>query len=271
MFGQVFLVLVLSFALTMILKSLVDFLEKEGLPRIAAILGLYVVIGAVVFAAFVTVYPVMVRQLTNLTVFLSGDRLSRVLNQLSVSVSGFVPFVKSSDLTTKIETALPALAGEAEGAMTSVLGMVGSFIIVPFITFFLLNDYHRIQKAVIENVPNKYFEMSLNVINKLETQLSKYIRGVCIELISVAILYTGAYSILGFRYAVIFGIVCGFSNIIPMAGPLLAAAPSSSRRSSNSATSGCSSQSYSRRSSFSRSIRCSSSRTCTERFWICIR
>ena len=225
MFGQVFILLVLSFAVTMVLKPLVDYLEKEDIPRVAAILGLYLVIGILLFAGFVTIYPVMVRQLTNLAVFLSGDRLSRVLNQLSVSISGFIPFLKSSDLATKIETTLPALTGKAEETITNVIGMAGSFIVVPFITFFLLNDYHRIQKAVIENVPNKYFEMSLNVISKLETQLSKYIRGVCIELISVAILYASAYSLLGFRYAIIFGIVCGFSNIIPMAGPLLAAIP----------------------------------------------
>jgi len=225
MFGQVFILLVLSFAVTMVLKPLVDYLEKEDIPRVAAILGLYLVIGILLFAGFVTIYPVMVRQLTNLAVFLSGDRLSRVLNQLSVSISGFIPFLKSSDLATKIETTLPALTGKAEETITNVIGMAGSFIVVPFITFFLLNDYHRIQKAVIENVPNKYFEMSLNVISKLETQLSKYIRGVCIELISVAILYASAYSLLGLRYAIIFGIVCGFSNIIPMAGPLLAAIP----------------------------------------------
>jgi len=225
MFGQVFILLVLSFAVTMVLKPLVDYLEKEDIPRVAAILGLYLVIGILLFAGFVTIYPVMVRQLTNLAVFLSGDRLSRVLNQFSVSISGFIPFLKSSDLATKIETTLPALTGKAEETITNVIGMAGSFIVVPFITFFLLNDYHRIQKAVIENVPNKYFEMSLNVISKLETQLSKYIRGVCIELISVAILYASAYSLLGFRYAIIFGIVCGFSNIIPMAGPLLAAIP----------------------------------------------
>lgn len=225
MFGQVFILLVLSFAVTMVLKPLVDYLEKEDIPRVAAILGLYLVIGILLFAGFVTIYPVMVRQLTNLAVFLSGDRLSRVLNQLSVSISGFIPFLKSSDLATKIETTLPALTGKAEETITNVIGMAGSFIVVPFITFFLLNDYHRIQKAVIENVPNKYFEMSLNVISKLETQLSKCIRGVCIELISVAILYASAYSLLGFRYAIIFGIVCGFSNIIPMAGPLLAAIP----------------------------------------------
>ncbi len=222
-FGEAFLLLVMSFALTMILKPLIDFIEKKSIPRTVGILGLFLFIGVFLFGGFMTIYPVIVRQITNIAAFLSGDRLAQVLNQLSAAVTGFLPFLKSSDLTTKIQTTLPILATKAEGAMTGALGLVGSFIIVPFITFFLLNDYHRIQKALIENVPNKYFEMSLNVIYKLEQQLSKYIRGVCIELISVAVLYIGAYSILGFRYAVIFGILCGFSNIIPMAGPLIAA------------------------------------------------
>ncbi|MGA9407038.1 MAG: AI-2E family transporter [Bacteroidota bacterium] len=222
-FGEAFLLLVMSFALTMILKPLIDFIEKKSIPRTVGILGLFLFIGVFLFGGFMTIYPVIVRQITNIAAFLSGDRLAQVLNQLSAAVTWFLPFLKSSDLTTKIQTTLPILATKAEGAMTGALGLVGSFIIVPFITFFLLNDYHRIQKALIENVPNKYFEMSLNVIYKLEQQLSKYIRGVCIELISVAVLYIGAYSILGFRYAVIFGILCGFSNIIPMAGPLIAA------------------------------------------------
>jgi putative permease len=225
LFGEIFLLLVLSLAMTMILKPLVDFFEKKGLPRAVGILVLYLVIGSLSFGGFLTVYPVIVRQITNIAVFVTGDRLNLVLNQLSSSITGSLPFLKSSDLMTKIETTLPVLATKAEGAMTSALGIAGSFIIVPFITFFLLNDYDRMQKAFIENIPNKYFEMSLNVIYKLEQQLGKYIRGVCIELMSVAVLYIGAYSILGFRYAIIFGMVCGFSNIIPMAGPLIAAIP----------------------------------------------
>ncbi|MGA7161530.1 MAG: AI-2E family transporter [Bacteroidota bacterium] len=224
-FRQVFLLLVMSFALTMILKSPIDYFEKKGVSRPIGILGLFLFIGVLSVYGFITIYPVIVRQISNLAVFLGGDRLAQVLNQLSSLVTGFVPFLKSGDLTTKIQTTLPVLATKAEDAITSALGLIGSFIIVPFITFFLLNDYHRIQKALIENVPNKYFEMSLNVLYKLEQQLSKYIRGVCIELVSVAVLYIGAYSILGFRYAVIFGIVCGFSNIIPMAGPLIAVVP----------------------------------------------
>jgi predicted PurR-regulated permease PerM len=225
LFGEVFIVLVMSIALTMILKPVVDYLENKGVPRAAGILGLYIIGGVLAFYGLTTVYPVIVNQLTNMAAFLSGDRLSIVMNQLGASVAQVIPFFKAGDLAAKIETTLPALVSKAEGAASSLLGIAAPFVIVPFITFFLLNDYHRIQKVIIENVPNKYFEMALNVVYKLERQLSRYIRGMCIELFSVSLLYISAYTFLGFRYAIVLGLVAGLSNIIPMAGPLIAAVP----------------------------------------------
>jgi len=225
LFGEVFILLVMSIALTMILKPLVDYLDNKGVPRAAGILGLYAIGGVLAFYGLTTVYPVIVNQLTNMAAFLSGDRLSVIMNQLGASVAQVIPFFKAGDLAVKIETTLPALVSKAEAAASSILGIAASFVIVPFITFFLLNDYHRIQKVIIENVPNKYFEMALNVVYKLERQLSRYIRGVCIELFSVSLLYISAYTFLGFRYAIVLGLIAGLSNIIPMAGPLIAAVP----------------------------------------------
>ena len=225
LFGQLFLLLVTSIALTMVLKPLVDYLEGEGIPRIAAIFLLYIVGGLFLFFGLKTIYPAVVSQVTNIATFLTGSRLTSVLNELSTTVSTAIPFFKPGDVTTKIETTLPGLVGDAEGAMTGAIGFLASFLVVPFITFFLLNDYHRIQKRIIERVPNKYFEMAVNVLYKLERQLSNYIRGVCIELFSVSLLYVTAYSILGLRYALVLGLVAGCSNIIPMAGPLIAAVP----------------------------------------------
>lgn len=225
LFGEVFILLVMSIALTMILKPVVDYLENKGVPRAAGILGLYAIGGVLAFYGLTRVYPVIVNQLTNMSAFLSRDRLSVILNQLGASVAQVIPFFKAGDLAAKIETTLPALVSKAEGAASSLLGIAASFVIVPFITFFLLNDYHRIQKVIIENVPNKYFEMALNVVYKLERQLSRYIRGVCIELFAVSLLYISAYTFLGFRYAIVLGLVAGLSNIIPMAGPLIAAVP----------------------------------------------
>ena len=74
-------------------------------------------------------------------------------------------------------------------------------------------------------MPNKYFEMTLNVLHKIEEQLSKYIRGTVIESAVVALLYIVAYWYLGINYATVLGLVGGIMNIIPFAGPFIGAVP----------------------------------------------
>lgn len=81
------------------------------------------------------------------------------------------------------------------------------------------------QKAFIRNMPNKYFEMSLNIIYKIEDQLSKYIRGTVTESAVVGILYAVIYFFLGINYATVLGLISGITNVIPFAGPFLGAIP----------------------------------------------
>jgi predicted PurR-regulated permease PerM len=118
-----------------------------------------------------------------------------------------------------------AAGNTAAQSIASAAGFAASLLVVPFIGFFLLQDYYVFQKKFIENVPNKYFEMSLKVIRELEDQLSKYIRGTCIESILVAIMYIISYSVLGINYAIVLGLIGGITNIIPFAGPFIGAIP----------------------------------------------
>lgn len=225
LFGEVFLLMAMSLALTMVLKPLVDYLENKGIPRPAAILGLYVVFGGVTVLGLINIYPILVLQVSKLASSMDSKHLSATLNQMASSISQQLPFIKAEAVSERLNTILPEVAKKAEESLTSALSIAASVIIVPFITFFLLNDYYKMQKALIENVPNKYFEMALNVVYKLERQLSKYIRGVCIESLTVALLYIVAYYIIGIQYATVLGLVGGVANIIPIAGPFIGAVP----------------------------------------------
>ena len=225
LFNGVFLILVVSVAATMVLNPVVDFWEHKGVPRAASIVAIYLVIGTLIAAGMMNLYAIIVHQAQSFSSSLDDKHLKAMFTQLSSSLSKQIPSVKADDIAAKLNGALPQIAEKAAESLTGAINVLGSMVIVPFITFFLLNDYHRMQKAFIGNIPNKYFEMSLNVIYKLERQLSRYIRGVCIELVSVGILYGTAYSILGFRYAILLGLLCGISNIVPMAGPLISAVP----------------------------------------------
>jgi len=225
LFSQVFLLLTMSLALTMVLKPLVDFLENKGIPRPAAILGLYVVIGGASIIGLIVLYPIIVFQSSSLSASFDSEHLSVMLSKLSTSIAHQVPYIKPAAINERMNGLLARAAQSAEAMATSAVGIAASLIIVPFITFFLLNDYYKMQKAIIENVPNKYFEMSLNVVSKLEEQISKFIRGTCIESFCVAILYAIAYNIIGVHYAIILGIIGGIMNIIPFAGPFIGALP----------------------------------------------
>ncbi len=225
LFSQVFLLLTLSLGLTMVLKPIVNYLENKGIPRAAAILGLFVLMGGLAVFSLITLYPIIVFQASNLAASFDSKHFSAMVNKLSESISRQAPFLKPGAVNERVNLLLANAAQSAESLAAGLISVAASLIIVPFITFFLLNDYYKMQKALIENVPNKYFEMALNVISKLEDQISKFIRGTCIESIVVAVLYTISYNIIGVQYALVLGIIGGIMNIIPFAGPFIGAIP----------------------------------------------
>jgi len=103
--------------------------------------------------------------------------------------------------------------------------------IVPFLTFFLIKDMRFFKRALIAKIPNKYFEMSLNVLQKVGNQVSKYIQGQALDAFIV-----GCLSVLGLfiinlvfdnpvSQFVFIGMIAGVANLIPYLGPIVGAVP----------------------------------------------
>ena len=53
----------------------------------------------------------------------------------------------------------------------SAAGSAFSLMIIPFVTYFALAEGDRATKRLLERVPNKYFEMTLNVVHKIQKEL----------------------------------------------------------------------------------------------------
>ena len=224
-FNDLFLILVLSFAATFVLRPVVDYLENLGIKRTLAIIGLYIVLGSVLVVGGILMYPILVSQVLNIADSFSGEKLSAMLNKLSVQVSQQIPFLKTDVVLKELNSFVLNIGTYAGQTLANVAGMLTTLLLVPFITFFFLNDYYTMQKSFIQNVPNKYFEMALNVIHKLEEQLTKYIQGTVTESLVVALLYAISYAIMGINYATVLGLIGGIMNIIPFAGPFIGAVP----------------------------------------------
>lgn len=114
--------------------------------------------------------------------------------------------------------------GDQESHFSSVMGAVKLWIIMPFVFLFLLIDNGEIKRFFVSLVPNRYFEVSLAVFDKVDKAIGNYLRGIFFECSLVAISYIALLFIIGFEFkmAVMIGLLAGIANAVPILGPAIA-------------------------------------------------
>jgi putative permease len=133
--------------------------------------------------------------------------------------------VKNLDIEEKIRNGISMLTDQLITMLANIISFISIVVIVPFVVFFLLKDGRKMKKAFIHFVPNRYFEMTLNVIHKIDQQLGWYLRGQFTEAFVVGMLSVIALWLLDVQYFIIIGTFAGFANMIPYVGPVAGAVP----------------------------------------------
>ena len=124
-------------------------------------------------------------------------------------------------LSENIQSFATDLLKEVPDLLGSLLSGVTFVVIVPLVLFFFLSQGRAIKRAFIEVIPNRYFEMVLNLLYRIDVQLGGYIRGMVMSVVIISLLsMTGLY-IIGLEYFLVVGVIAGVSNVIPYVGPLI--------------------------------------------------
>ena len=164
------------------------------------------------------------------TVAVSGETFSqRVSVQLSTLerwIDMNFPMFSSVDISGQITTKAAVIATRFFGELPSLItSFIVNLILVPFIAYFMIRDGKALKRNVVELVPNRYFEMTLMMLTRIDQQIGGYLRGRLIECILVAItqaLCMGIDSIfVPQQQILLISAVCGITNMIPYLGPVL--------------------------------------------------
>jgi len=104
--------------------------------------------------------------------------------------------------------------------LSSMMAGIKIWIITPLVFLFLLIDDGEIKRFFIGLVPNRYFEVSLAVFDKVNKAIGNYLRGILIECSLVATAYIFLFTLIGFeiKMAVLIGLFAGLANAIPLLG-----------------------------------------------------
>lgn len=216
---DIFLTLFIVIILASALSPLVDKMKsKLNIPRIMAILLIYIGLLIVVGVAAYAIIPLVTDQFKNLSDNLPdyAKKITSVFNSLSESPSNSIQSASST---------LGGIADTFVKSASSLFGGIATVFYVLVLTLFLLLEEDGIRKFFVSLIPVSQKSYIIEVSKKISDKMGAWLAGQ-ISLMAIIGVLTGAgLWIVGVPYALTLGIIAGFMEVIPTIGPIIAAIP----------------------------------------------
>jgi predicted PurR-regulated permease PerM len=231
-FVQVVFILFLAIVVGTVIRPIVSWLYRRGLPRIAGVILVYILLLALLIGFVLLLFPLIIEQVTTISAAVPGYyqslRTWMVDNSslLIVRLSEFLPATLPG-LAPAQQTGLQVLASAelAWGYVTSATNVV--FIVIAI----LLLSYHwtllgpRTIQSLLLLVPENKRESISELISAMETKVGSYIAGHGVLCLVIGVMALIAYLIIGLPNALVLALVAGIMEAIPILGPVLGAIP----------------------------------------------
>ncbi|RIW34631.1 AI-2E family transporter [Bacillus salacetis] len=230
-----FFPILITLFLYFLLNPVVNYLQRFKVPRIVAILIIYLLIIGLLVLAIGNIVPIITKQFTALANELPkyASETVRYFENLSQSAE-FKEFMnEQQDLLDSAQERLVAFANDLPtlitGSFQNILGLVANIAIilvtVPLLLFYMFKDGHRFPVAVSKFLPAAYRKEAMTIMKETGTTLAAYIQGQVTVGLFVGILSLIGYLIIDLRFALVLAITVSVTNIIPYVGPLIGGAP----------------------------------------------
>lgn len=220
----------LAVTIAYILDPVVDRLERWRIPRGLAIAIVFLGFTAAVAAFLLLVIPEVARDVASVARELPGHvqrgltRLEPILKEQGIALphttDEWVAQLKSK--ADSISASQLAPVGNALkvviGGTVSALGAVFGALIVPILAVYLLADFDRMVAGMHALVPLRFRQSVGEIAAEIDHTLSQFMRGQLTVMLILAVLYGGAYWLLGVRLAIPIGIAAGVLNFVPYVG-----------------------------------------------------
>jgi predicted PurR-regulated permease PerM len=103
--------------------------------------------------------------------------------------------------------------------------LVLAILIIPFWTFYMLLDSHKLGQTFVHSIPISIREDVLKVVTLIDAVFASYLRGQLILGLIIGAISTIFFGIAGVQFALILGVIAGLFELIPNIGPILGAIP----------------------------------------------
>jgi predicted PurR-regulated permease PerM len=212
-----FIILFVSFTITLILLPLVRKLHTYHIPAVFAVfIPLGLLIGSlIVVTSFML--PVIASQFEGLATDLPGlvDRL---------------PIIEADDRTVQtirdfISTRVDSIGSTVVQTGTTLAKIIFGLLTVLVLVMYWLSSYDSVKKTLVSFLPTGQRKAAKNIWGKIEVKLGRWFIGQTLVSLAVGFMVWVAATLLGLPYAGVLAFAAALFEIIPTVGPIAAAIP----------------------------------------------
>lgn len=225
---DIVIVLLFAIILASAIAPFASWLERKGLARLWGVLLLYLVVFGLIGLVFSMIIPFASQELSQLTVVFPKivERLSSSLDSVQQGAPKYFDFVSEiQNMLDSFSNYLQEFAQSSVGFIVSIFGGIFSFVAIIVISFYLSVMKKGVESFLSSVVPEKYEAYAIDLWKRAEIKVGRWLQGQLLLGLIVGLLVYVGLSLMHVKFALVFGIISMILEIVPVAGPVLAAIP----------------------------------------------
>lgn len=226
---DILMILIFSIIIASAVGPFANWLEGKRIPRILAVLMLYLAFFSLIIFLLSLIVPVISFEISQLTQALPKfvARISGVLERAQQTTSSryFDFFSEIQNILDSFSQFLQVSSQSVLNLIINIFGGVVSFAAIVVISFYLSVMRQGIAGFVKSVVPEKYEDYVISLWRRVERKVGRWFQGQILLALSVGLVVFVGLSLLKVKYALVLGIIAMILEVIPVVGPVVSAIP----------------------------------------------
>ncbi len=215
----------IAFVLAYLLNPIASFFQRKTGNRIVAVALTFLVFLGAVAGVIGILVPRVIGELSGISQFVAEyaqkgpeywqNARARLPPEVITALHDLLQSDKVQELAaTAAKRVAPGLWGVVTGALSVVVALMTVIIVLMYLAFLLI-DFQRVQSTWKEYLPARQRDAIVEFLEDFNSALGKYFRGQVLVALSVGILFSVGFSIVGIRLAIVLGLLIGLLNMVP--------------------------------------------------------
>jgi predicted PurR-regulated permease PerM len=224
---EILMPFVLGMLAAYLLEPLVDRLERAGINRSFAAVGIVLLLVIAFAAAILVTLPILLGELRFFVAAFPGY-VARIQSLLTEANTPWLKSILGDDLkieqsainfvTARSSAWLDDLLSSLWSGGQALLSILSLMVVAPIVTIYLLIDWKRMVKALEVWFPRLEREDARKLALDIHDTVAGFMRGQLIICIILAVFYATALRLVGLSHALLIGIGAGLVSFIPFFG-----------------------------------------------------